>query len=86
MKRPHLDISSLLRSNPYIKLIDQYIQMLENKIKEQSKKLQNLKKNCTFLLTLSSQYGIICNVTRGRKKVFRYGTFPLTEFSPIWYN
>ena len=50
MKRPKLDVSSLLRSNPYIKLIDQYIQMLENKIKEQSKKIAELEKKLHFPL------------------------------------
>ena len=75
MKRPKLDVSSLLRSNPYIKLIDQYIKMLESKIVDQSKKIKELEKKLQKDALSPwhghGQYGIIA-IVRLRDRKFKF--------------
>jgi len=43
MKRPYLEPSSLLHGSPYKKVIDQYIDMLESKIRDQAKEIKRLE-------------------------------------------
>ena len=43
MKRPYVEPSSLLHGSPYKKLVDQYIDMLESKIKDQAEEIEKLE-------------------------------------------
>ena len=43
MKRPYVEPSSLLHDSPYKKVIDQYIDMLESKIKDQAEEIKRLE-------------------------------------------